>query len=82
MLIDEVRDPRVCSRRCRPRAALELLEPNETAQTFLTRTLAEKISTGVGILDRRSPLRPTSVLEISGLAGSGKTELLYSVSGA
>ncbi len=62
------------------RAALELLEPDETAQTLLSRTLAEKIATGVGVLDRASPLRPTSVLEISGLAGSGKTELLYSVS--
>lgn len=60
-------------------AALSLLQPDETAAQFLARTFAEQIFTGVPLIDHRSPLRATHVLEISGLAGTGKTELLYSV---
>ena len=60
-------------------AALSLLQPDETAAQFLARTFAEQIFTGVPFIDHRSPLRGTHVLEVCGLAGTGKTELLYSV---
>ena len=56
-----------------------LLEPDETIQQYLSRIISEKVETGVQILDRYDPIRVTDVIEISGGAGAGKTEILYSV---
>ena len=63
----------------RLQAALDFLKPDETAAQFLARNYADQVRTGVDFIDRQLTLRSNSVLEISGLAGSGKTELLYSV---
>jgi len=61
------------------RAALAFLQPDETASQFLTRSLVEQIRTGVPLIDLRAPLRATNVVEICGLASTGKTEILYGV---
>jgi hypothetical protein len=61
-------------------AALAFLQPDETAAQFLARSFVEQIHTGVPLIDLRAPLRATHVVEISGLASTGKTEILYSVS--
>lgn len=60
-------------------AALAFLHPDETAAQFLARSFVEQIHTGVPLIDLRAPLRATNVVEISGLASTGKTEILYSV---
>ena len=61
--------------------ALALLHSDETAGQFLARSHAQPFYTGVSFLDHRLSLRPNSVVEVSGLAGAGKTELLLNVSG-
>ena len=63
------------------REALLFLQPDETCAQFLSRCHVEPLCTGLPLIDRRSPLRPATFLEIAGRAGTGKTELLYSVSG-
>ena len=60
--------------------ALSFLQPNETAAQFLVRSIMEQISTGVPFIDHRAPLRSSSVVEICGLASTGKSQILYSVS--
>ncbi|KAL4521372.1 hypothetical protein Ndes2437B_g08037 [Nannochloris sp. 'desiccata'] len=61
------------------RAAIAFLQPDETAAQFLARSFVEQIHTGVPLIDLRAPLRATNVVEISGLASTGKTEILYSI---
>ena len=61
--------------------ALAFLRPDETAGQFLARSYVRPFFTGVGFLDDRLSLRPASVVEVAGLAGVGKTELLLNVSG-
>lgn len=60
--------------------ALVFLQPDETAAQFFSRCHVEPLLTGLPLIDRHSPLRPSSFVEVAGLAGTGKTELLYCVS--
>lgn len=60
--------------------ALSFLQPDETAAQLLSRCHVESLRTGLAFIDGRSPLRPGCFVEIGGLAGTGKTEILYSVS--
>lgn len=59
--------------------ALFFLRAEETAREYLTRIEGEKFAVGVAFIDRGALLRSSTVLEIGGLASTGKTELLYSV---
>lgn len=55
------------------------LAADETAAEFLARTYVAPLRTGVPLIDNRTSLRPTSVVEISGNSRSGKTEVLLNV---
>lgn len=55
------------------------LRIDETAAEFLARTYAAPIFTSVPFIDGRMPLRQGNVIEVSGMTGSGKTELLIQV---
>lgn len=65
----------------REQEALAFLLPDETAGQFLARSHVQPFYTAVGFLDHRLSLRHNSVVEVAGLAGAGKTELLLNVSG-
>ena len=56
-----------------------LLQPDETVHDYLNRDLAQRVETGIGLLDCGSALHLTDVIEICGQEGAGKTEILYSV---
>lgn len=56
-----------------------LLQPDETVLDYLSRDLAQRVETGIQILDCGSSLHMTDVIEICGRGGAGKTEILYSV---
>lgn len=56
-----------------------LLQPDETVLDYLSRDLAQRVETGIQILDCGSTLHMTDVIEICGQGGAGKTEILYSV---
>src|SRR5687767_1453461 len=55
------------------------LRIDETAAEFLARTHVAPLHTGVPFIDRRMPVRPGTVIEVTGMTGSGKTELLLQV---
>lgn len=61
------------------RAFLEQLQPDENLGQFLSRSVSDTIKSGALILDRQTRFHKTDVVEICGQAGTGKTELLYSV---
>lgn len=58
---------------------LAFLRPDESAAALLARTYVEPLLTGVPVLDQHVALRPGNVMEVSGPAGSGKTEILVQV---
>lgn len=60
-------------------AALSFLQPDETFADFLSRVDIKSLPCGIPIIDHRFPLRNGTILEISGCAGTGKTEILYHV---
>lgn len=55
---------------------LDFLRPDENLYAFLGRIKREQVRTGLPWIDSLVTLRPGHVLEISGPAGSAKTELL------
>jgi hypothetical protein len=62
------------------KAALLFLQPDETVGDFLARVHVEPLFSGIPLIDNRFPLQGGMMLEIAGLAGTGKTEILYGVS--
>lgn len=58
---------------------LAFLRPDETAADLLARTYVEPFVSGVPLLDQHVSLRPGTVLEVAGAAGTGKTEILVQV---
>ena len=56
------------------------LQPQETAASLLLRTFLEPLRTGVPVIDHHVLLRPGDILEISGVSGAAKSELLLQVS--
>ncbi len=62
--------------------ARHFLRPDETAAAFFSRTYDAPFRSGVPLLDARAPLRAGSILEVAGLAGAGKSELLLNLAAA
>jgi ABC-type lipoprotein export system ATPase subunit len=62
-----------------PASLLKLVTPDETAAEFFRRQGREAVATGLSFIDAHIKLRPGHILELSGPAGSGKTELLVQV---
>lgn len=61
------------------RAWIEFLKPDENVSQFFARVRTEPVLCGVPFIDHISPLKPNTLLEICGLADTGKTETLYHV---
>ena len=60
----------------------KFLNPDETFGDLLARCHSEPLVLGVKFLEDLVPVRPNQLIEISGVSGSGKTELLTQVRGA
>ena len=50
--------------------------PNTSAASFLSRTLTDPVLTGVPFIDQHGALRAGQLMEVCGVGGSGKTEIL------
>lgn len=57
------------------------LEPDETAYDLFARIVVDPVRTGIPFLDQAVFLRPGDVVELVGVSGSAKSELLVQVCG-
>ena len=60
----------------------KFLNPDETFGDLLARCHSEPLVLGVKLLEDLVSVRANQLIEISGVSGSGKTELLTQVRGA
>ncbi len=58
---------------------VSFLEPNETAYDLFARIVVDPVRTGIPFLDQAVFLRPGHLVELVGLSGCAKSELLIQV---